>query len=287
MLRDIEEPIEMSNANTANFKEKLGQQEEKVELFSRWTKYLDKKCEEQEEEALQAEEQAYFSKGDIVKHTRKRKKSDLYTTDTQRHEKRNVSGFTDDVKRFEENSNDSVTVSTKCCGDTTCKNMLIPDVKEHMIHRKNQDPCSKGAGLSKWDKFLLSGKSYTSDVTTSALQKRQETLAETSVVGGNVSADTSGSISFCNYHHAAQQNVAIPCEGAEEVNPIHITLASIPVGRSRKPPSLPSAQFQQRLLNRLPEKTTSTHSTSIVAVSSSKTPPRSFFSIGEDFDDDI
>ncbi|KAH0629826.1 hypothetical protein JD844_012234 [Phrynosoma platyrhinos] len=273
MLRDIKVPIEMSNENTINFKEKLGQQEEKVEIFSRWTKYLDKKCEEQEEEMLQTEEQAYSSKGDIVKHTRKRRKTDLYTTDTQRHEKRNVSGFTDDVKRFEENSYDSVTVSTKCCGDATCKNTLTPDVEVHMVHRKNKDPCSKGAGLSKWDKFLLPGK-------------RQETLSETSVLGENGRADPSVSISSCNYYHASQHNVTISCVGAEEVNRTHITLASIPVGRSKQLPSLPSAQFQQRLLNRLPEKPTSAQSTSII-VSSSKRQFRSLFSTGEDFDDDI
>nr|XP_060621394.1 MRN complex-interacting protein isoform X1 [Anolis sagrei ordinatus] len=283
MPRDIEEPTEMSDENTANFREELGQQEEETETTSRWTKYLDKRCEEQEEEVLQTEEEAC-----MVRNTRKRKKTDLYTTAGQRHEKKNMSGFADNVERFQESSHDSVTSSTKCCENATLKNVLTPDFGGHEIHGKNKDPGSGASGPSKWGKFLLSGKSYSSDVTSATLQKRQISVETSTLDGENEKAAPSIGIRSCDWNCPSQQNVATPSVGVEVSPTQPFTRSSIvPVERNQQPPPWAKAQFQEWKLNRLPEETTSTHSRSIDALSSSKMPFENIFSTGDDFDDYI
>ncbi|XP_003217508.2 MRN complex-interacting protein [Anolis carolinensis] len=281
--RDIEEPIEMSDENTANIREELGQQEEKKETPSRWTKYLDKRCEEQEEEVLQTEEETC-----MVRNTRKRKKTDLYTTAAQRHEK-NKSGFAEDIARFQKSSHDSVTQSTKCYGNATSKNVLTRDFGGHKTHGKNKDPGSGAAGLSKWGKFLLSGKSCSSDATTATLQERQEMSVKTSALDGkNERAAPSKGIRSYGWNCPLQQNVATPSVGVEVgPTPLFTRSGIVSVERNPQPPPWTNTQFQERKLNRLPEEPSSTHSTSIDALSSSKTPFENIFSTGDDFDDYI
>ncbi|XP_060621396.2 MRN complex-interacting protein isoform X3 [Anolis sagrei] len=246
MPRDIEEPTEMSDENTANFREELGQQEEETETTSRWTKYLDKRCEEQEEEVLQTEEEACMS------------------------------------------SHDSVTSSTKCCENATLKNVLTPDFGGHEIHGKNKDPGSGASGPSKWGKFLLSGKSYSSDATSATLQKRQISVETSTLDGENEKAAPFIGIRSCDWNCPSQQNVATPSVGVEVSPTQPFTRSSIvPVERNQQPPPWAKAQFQEWKLNRLPEETTSTHSRSIDALFSSKMPFENIFSTGDDFDDYI
>ncbi|CAI5766727.1 Hypothetical predicted protein [Podarcis lilfordi] len=279
MLRSKEEPIKRDGENTiVKLEENSGRQEEKVKLVSRWTKYLDGRCEEQvkedeEEIMVHTEKQSYSSKNTL----RKGQKTSLH--DSQGSRKRRASGFAKDVLHFE-NRKDSAIVAKNTCGDYTSGN-VIPAVKEHLVCQKNKDSESRAAGLSKWEKFLLSGKSCNSGNETAMMQERQGTLVQTFAAG--TSAERPATFSPCNWHHAS-----IPLAGVQKFsNTEHVPIADIPVGRGKHFPPLTNVHLQEKLLNRLPEQQSASFLNTLISVSDSKNLHRNLFSTGDDFDDDI
>ncbi|XP_020638306.3 MRN complex-interacting protein isoform X2 [Pogona vitticeps] len=282
--RCIEEPVQIGNENTVvNLEEKLDWQDKRFESVSRWTKYLDERCEEQEKEVgeeemvLTEKQQICSSREKTAKHPRKRKKTSLCIIDGQGQMEQSVSGFADNVKSFE-NSPDSITLYTKNCGDVPCKSVLSPAVEEQVLHRKNKDAGSKGPGLSKWEKFLLSSKGGASSGML------QETQTQSSGAGARgkkavISVDTSPR----NWPHPLEQKTPILVEQVQN----HVTVAGAPMERSKPSPVLGSTHLQEKLLNRLPKETSSIPAKNPLAASNSNTLYINLFSTGDDFDDDI
>ncbi|XP_062977626.1 MRN complex-interacting protein [Elgaria multicarinata webbii] len=293
LLGCIEEPIERGDENIVlNLEEELGWQEKRVDLVSRWTKYLDERCEEQEKEDTEevmvpTEKQTYSSKRNMVAHSRfvparKYKKARLYTSNDCRSEERRDSGFAKDVQNFENRIN-SVTVDIKNCGEATCESVLIPADEEYAVHRENKDPGSRGAGFSKWEKFLLPGKSCNNDATTVVTQEEQGALAQTPVAGA--SDKRAATTINCNWDHTSQQNGSTPFYSVQQDSTIdHIAVASVSMGRSRHAAALVSAHYLQE---RLPEQPASIASARPLTISNSKNLYRNLFSTGDDFDDYI
>ncbi|XP_034961531.1 MRN complex-interacting protein [Zootoca vivipara] len=275
MLRSIEEPIKRDGENTiVKLEENSGGQEEKVKLVSRWTKYLNGRCEEQvkedeEEIMVHTEKQSYSFKNTL----RKCQKTSLHISDSQGSRKRRAPGFAKDVLCFE-NRKDSA------YGDDTSLN-VIPVVKEHLVCQKNKDSESRAAELSKWEKFLLSGKSCNSGNETAMMQERQGMLVQ--MFAARRSAERPATSSPCNWHHAS-----VPLAGVQQFSNIeHVPIADIPVGRRKHFPPLTNVHLQEKVLQeKVPEEQSSFVNT-LISVSNSKNLHRNLFSTGDDFDDDI
>ncbi|XP_061473311.1 MRN complex-interacting protein [Rhineura floridana] len=289
MLRSVEEPIRSGDANTVvKLEENLGWQEEKAESVSRWSKYLSEKCVTQEKEdegerMVYTEKQTYSSKN-MLKHSKKCQKTSLHTSDAREGKKRRNSGFAEDARSFE-NRRTSTTVAQNC-GDTTCKSVATP-VEEDLVCRNNKDLKLRGAGLSKWEKFLLSKMSCNSGDITTTIQERQEVLVQTLAADKNAEReDTFNNISPSNWHQASKQNASIQLARVQQVSKTeYVPTAGIPVGRCKHSPSLANVHLQEILLNRLPEQPTAIPSVSPPGISNSTNMYRSLFSSEEDFDD--
>ncbi|KAJ7316413.1 hypothetical protein JRQ81_002575 [Phrynocephalus forsythii] len=283
--RCIEEPMQMGNVNTVvNLEEKLDWQKKKSETVSRWTKYLDERCEEQEkgdgeEEMIPTEKQICSSMEKTAKHPRKCKKTSFCITDGQGQMEQCVSGFADNVKSFE-NSPDSITMYSKTCGDAPWKSVFIPAVEEHVPRRENKDPGSKGVGLSKQKAFLLSGKSGAPS------GMRQQGQIPTFVAGARSERRVSSSL--WNRLRPLEQTASIRGERAQRATATdEATVAHLPMESSRPVPVWPRTRPQERLLDRLPEDTNLFPSKGPLAVSNSNNLYLNLFSTDDDFDDDI
>ncbi|XP_044310624.1 MRN complex-interacting protein [Varanus komodoensis] len=286
----IEEPVEGGDENIAlNLEDKLNWQEKNVDLVSRWTKYLDKRYEEPEKEdtgevLMSSEKRICSSKRNMVEHSRKHKKTRLCTRDTWGSEERSVSGFAKDVKCFEDESN-SDTMGIKSCGEATCESVMLPaEEQERVRHREDTDVQSRAVGPSKWEKFLLPGKSCHSSTAAVTTQERRGMLVPGPAAGASAArAAVSSGTCHGNQHHASQQPEAIPFDRTQQDSTIDCTaIASIP----REAYHAPALVKVHHLQERVPDQSISIPSVS-PTISNSKNLYRNLFSTGDDFDDDI
>ncbi|KAJ6667885.1 hypothetical protein lerEdw1_016206 [Lerista edwardsae] len=177
----------------------------------------------------------------------------------------------------------SVIADTKSCGDTTCKNLIKPAAEELLVHGVNEEPRSRGAVLSKWEKFLLSDECDNSSGMPASLQERLETPVKTPIVPATdgMAASFIG-ITPSNWGPEPKQyapNMLVCTPNTERVG-----VTSLPTSKSRDTPVLASS-LKESLLNMLPEAPASVPSSSPLAASNVKNLYRSFFSTGDDFDD--
>ncbi|XP_070595195.1 MRN complex-interacting protein isoform X1 [Erythrolamprus reginae] len=159
-----------------------------------------------------------------------------------------------------EDSRHLAMVNVKSCKDDLCDS-TISVTEDQVLQRNNQQPKSKVTGLSKWNKFLLSDKSYNIDMTGG----RQRTSDKTPAAGTSDERATS-SAGCGNWHLKPQQNVLACFDRAKDSDHLGTGLASC---QDKAQP----AEF--------------TTSSGSCAPIKSNNHYASLFSTGEDFDDDI
>ncbi|KAM7162838.1 MRN complex-interacting protein isoform 1-T1 [Macrochelys suwanniensis] len=158
----IEEPLNDDKENTAvPQEENMGRQDEEVEfspLVNRWSKYLDKDSEDQEEDVCTDGEQLNSHKRNIVEEQRKRKSNFCHNNAQECFEEKEIYGLTDQVKKVKtfESRKDSTTVAEEDCGDYIYNSIVVPASNEFWVPENTQAPESADVTVSKWEKFLLS-----------------------------------------------------------------------------------------------------------------------------------
>lgn len=174
---------------------------------------------------------------------------------------------------------DAATEDTKSYGDATSKNLIAPAAKKPLLHGKNEEPRSRAAPLSKWEKFLLSDERENSCGLIAPVQERLETPVKMLPSPGDKEASFMG-ITSSNWGPEPKQFPSILLDQIS--NTVHVETSNLPTGRSRETPVLASSL---NLCNRLPEEPASVPSSNPPAVSDVKNLYKSLFSTGDDFDD--
>ncbi|XP_066470120.1 MRN complex-interacting protein [Tiliqua scincoides] len=282
VVRHAEEPGESGDENTVvRMEENLCCQEQKVGLTSRWTKYLDKKFDEhEEEEMVLTEKQTYHSRKNTAKNPRKHKTTRSYPTDDQGPDQKRVAGLAKNSRCFESRRG-AATADTKSCVDTTCKSLIAPAAEVPLRHGKNEEPGSRGAALSKWEKFLLSKECDNSSGLTAPVQERLESPVKTPTLpaSDDMAASDIG-VTPSNWDPEPKKHTSSLLDQVS--NAEYVGINRIPTVRSGE--TLVLASSPLNLCNRLPEKPASVPSSSLPAVSNVKNLYRSLFST-DDFDD--
>ncbi|XP_054831154.1 MRN complex-interacting protein [Eublepharis macularius] len=263
-----EEPEERENKNTVGqLEENLDWQEEKA---SRWNKYLDKSCED-EEKMLHTEKQTYSSFKNIAEDSRKHKKTSLDKTDAQRAKENRVPQFGSNPGRnsFKE---------TQASENAVHGNMGILVVEELPVHGKNEDPGLRNSVISNWKTSFLSETFKESMVST-------ELEGQVSIVQSSSAAAASDKIanfidSPPNWQHIPRQTACVFQDNIQKASE-RTEAANIPNEKNRDSSLLPSANLQ-RMLSKVPTTIPSVHPS---AFSSATGRYSSLFSTGDDFDD--
>ncbi|XP_074865669.1 MRN complex-interacting protein [Carettochelys insculpta] len=176
----IEEPVDDDKENTAlPPEENLGGQEEDMKfspVVSRWSDYLDKDSEDQEEEVCTDREQLCSYKKDIVQKQRKRQSS-FHLSDAQEcFEERDISGLGYHTKKIKTFENKNLTaVAEQDCGSFVGNSVVAPAI--------TQAPEFADVTASKWEKFLSSSSCNN---MTLAIQKSSWKLGGQTATAGNL-----------------------------------------------------------------------------------------------------
>lgn len=176
----------------------------------------------------------------------------------------------------------SVIADTKSYVDTTCRSLITP-AEELLVHGVNEEPRSRGAVLSKWEKFLLSDEYDNSSGMPISLQERLETPVKTPIVPA--SAGKAGSfIDVTPFNGGPAPKQYAPNMLDQFSNTEHIGVTSLPTSNRSDTPVLASS-LKASLLNKQPEELASVPASNSPAATNVKNLHRSFFSTGDDFDD--
>ncbi|XP_034258636.1 MRN complex-interacting protein isoform X1 [Pantherophis guttatus] len=158
-------------------------------------------------------------------------------------------------------------VNVKSCKDDLCDS-TIPVTEDHVLQRNNQQPESKVTELSKWNKFLLSDKSYNINMTGG----RQRTSDKTPAAGTSDERATTSSAECGNWHLKPQQNVLTCFDRATDSDHLG-TSSKYSAGLATCQDKAQPAEFTTSSGSCAPVKSNNLYG--------------SLFSTGEDFDDDI
>ncbi|NXU24647.1 MRNIP protein, partial [Thalassarche chlororhynchos] len=158
--RCVEESVNDSKNIAAQHEDSSVQQEGTAEV-SRWSKYLDKDSEDQEdgeEEEAGAERQQFYSwRKNAVEEQRKHQKSFL-SSDVQEYAEEN--GVFQLAYRAKKRKKCSVAVPDQGDGDAVSGDSMVPAVCESVVSEENTQTPTACTRPSKWEKFLSCPDSY-------------------------------------------------------------------------------------------------------------------------------
>ncbi|XP_077182736.1 MRN complex-interacting protein isoform X2 [Paroedura picta] len=239
----------------------------KEEKLSRWNKYLDKSCEE-EEKKWHAEKQTGCFLNNVTKNPRKYKKTNLNSIDDKRAEGNKVPGS---GKNHRRNSFGD----TQACGNAADKSMGISSVEELMVHGRNEETELRNVVLSNQRKSL-SSVTFNRSVTAAELAC-QVPVVQRAAAASNEIANLIDSPS--NSQHIPRQTVSTALRKIK-INSKHIEANILPE-KSNDSSVLPSAELQ----NMLSKESISIPLVHPIAFSTATGQTSGLFSTGEDFDD--
>ncbi|XP_009949568.1 PREDICTED: UPF0544 protein C5orf45 homolog, partial [Leptosomus discolor] len=151
--RCIEESVNDSKNIAAQCEDSLVQQERRAEV-SRWSKYLDKHSEDQEdgeEEAGTERQQSCSRRRNAVEEQRKRRVSFL-SCDVQEYAEEN--GVFQLAYRAKKRKKSSVAVPDRSDGDAVSGDSMVPAACESVVPEENTQTPAACTKPSKWEKFL-------------------------------------------------------------------------------------------------------------------------------------
>ncbi|XP_061216102.1 MRN complex-interacting protein isoform X1 [Neopsephotus bourkii] len=170
--RCVEDSVNDRKNTAAQHEDSSVQQEGRAEV-SRWSKYLDKNNEDQEdgEEEAGTERQQFCSRRkNTVEEQRKHQKSFL-SSDAQEYAKENeVSQLAYQAKKHKKCS---VAVPYQDDGDAVCGHSMAPAVCEPIVPEKNTPTPSACTKPSKWEKFLSRSNSYSENTARITLSPQE------------------------------------------------------------------------------------------------------------------
>ncbi|KFP98669.1 hypothetical protein N330_11400, partial [Leptosomus discolor] len=152
-FRCIEESVNDSKNIAAQCEDSLVQQERRAEV-SRWSKYLDKHSEDQEdgeEEAGTERQQSCSRRRNAVEEQRKRRVSFL-SCDVQEYAEEN--GVFQLAYRAKKRKKSSVAVPDRSDGDAVSGDSMVPAACESVVPEENTQTPAACTKPSKWEKFL-------------------------------------------------------------------------------------------------------------------------------------
>ncbi|XP_009321030.1 PREDICTED: UPF0544 protein C5orf45 homolog [Pygoscelis adeliae] len=170
--RHLEESVNDNKNIAAQHEDSLVQQEERAEV-SRWSKYLDKDSEYQEdgEEEAGTERQQFCSqRKNTVEEQRKHRKSFL-SSDVQEYAEEN--GVFQLAYRAKKRKKCLVAVPDEDDGDAVSGDSMVPAVCESVVPEENTQTPTACTKPSKWEKFLSCSDSYSKNAATVTLSPQE------------------------------------------------------------------------------------------------------------------
>ncbi|KAM9288440.1 MRN complex-interacting protein [Morus bassanus] len=175
--RYVEESVNDNKNTAARREDSLVQQEGRAEV-SRWSKYLDKDSEDQEdgEEEVGTERQQFCSqRKNTVEEQRKHQKSFL-PSDVQEYAEENgvfqLAYRAKNVKTFERKKCLEA-VPDQDDGGAVSGNSLVPAVRESVVPEENTQTPTACTKPSKWEKFLSCSGSYNENAARVTLSPQE------------------------------------------------------------------------------------------------------------------
>ncbi|XP_060096324.1 MRN complex-interacting protein [Heteronotia binoei] len=256
-----EEPEERDN----KLEENLDWQEEKV---SRWNKYLDKSCDE-EDKMSHTEKQTCSFLNSTTEDPRKYKKTNLDSIDAQRADENRVPGFGKNYTR-------SSFRDAQTCGNAADKSMRISADDELLECGKNGERKLRNV-LSNQMK-LLSSETFNRSVAAAAVVECQMPEVQRSAAASNeIIANLIDSP--VKWQHIPRQTASIALDKMQ-TDSKHIEEANILPIKTKNSSVLPCVNLQ-KVLSKEPTSVPSVHP----AFSTATGQNSGLFSTGEDFDD--
>ncbi|NXN17306.1 MRNIP protein, partial [Indicator maculatus] len=142
---------EMRTLCSVGFRSSLMLQEGKAEV-SRWSKYLDKENEDEEEEATTERQQFCSQRKNTVEGQRYKKNKGFLLSDVQEHAEEN--GVFQFVCQAKKRRKCLVAVPDRDDGDAVSGDTLVPALCESVLPEETTQTSTAGTKPSKWDKFL-------------------------------------------------------------------------------------------------------------------------------------
>ncbi|NXS50202.1 MRNIP protein, partial [Balaeniceps rex] len=170
--RCVEESVNDSKNIAAQREDSSVQQEGRAEV-SRWSKYLDKDSEDQEdgEEAAGTERQQFCSqRKNTVEEQRKHQKSFL-SSDVQEYAEEN--GVFQLAYRAKKRKKCLVAVPDQDDGDAVFGDSVVPAVCESVVPEENTQTPTACTKPSKWEKFLSCSDSYSENAARVTLSPQE------------------------------------------------------------------------------------------------------------------
>ncbi|KAF1509679.1 MRN complex-interacting protein, partial [Eudyptula minor novaehollandiae] len=170
--RCIEESVNDNKNIAAQHEDGLVQQEERAEV-SRWSKYLDKDSEYQEdgEEEAGTERQQFCSRRkNTVEEQRKHRKSFL-SSDVQEYAEEN--GVFQLAYRAKKHKKCLVAVPDEDDGDAVSGDSMVPALCESIVPEENTQTRTACTKPSKWEKFLSCSDSYSKNAARVTLSPQE------------------------------------------------------------------------------------------------------------------
>ncbi|KAL8212054.1 UNVERIFIED_CONTAM: hypothetical protein K2H54_035873 [Gekko kuhli] len=262
-----EEPEEWDNKNAvAQLEENVEWQEEKV---SRWKKYLNESCEE-EEKRLHIEKQSCSFLNNVTENPRKYKKTSVDTIDAQRAEENRVPGFGNNHRR-------NPFSDTQTYGNAADTGMGISAVEELLVRGKNEETALRNVVLPNQRKSLSSKTSNRS--MAAVVLECQVPVAQRSAAASNeIIANLIDSPP--NWQHIPRQTASVALDKVQ-MDSKRMEEANILPEKNKDSSVLPSANLQKTLS----KESTSNPLIHPLAFSTATGRNSGLFSTGEDFDD--
>ncbi|XP_076206375.1 MRN complex-interacting protein isoform X1 [Aptenodytes patagonicus] len=175
--RRIEESVNDNKNIAAQHEDSLVQQEERAEV-SRWSKYLDKDSEYQEdgEEEAGTERQQFCSRRkNTAEEQRKHQKSFLSSEVQEYAEENGVFQLAYRAKKVKtsERKKCLVAVPDEDDGDAVCGDSMVPAVCESVVPEENTQTRTACTKPSKWEKFLSCSDSYSKNAARVTLSPQE------------------------------------------------------------------------------------------------------------------
>ncbi|NXC74803.1 MRNIP protein, partial [Anhinga anhinga] len=167
--RYVEEPVNDNKNIAARCEDSSVQQEGRAEV-SRWSKYLDKDSEDQEDEAGTEMQQFCSQRKNTVEEQRKHQKSFLPSDVQEYAEEKGVFQLAYQAKKRKKYL---VAVPDQDDGDAVSGNSMVPAVYESVVPEENTRTPTACTKPSKWEKFLSCSDSYSENAARVTLSPQE------------------------------------------------------------------------------------------------------------------
>ncbi|NXA29269.1 MRNIP protein, partial [Ibidorhyncha struthersii] len=170
--RYVEESVNDNKNTAAQCEDSSAQQEGRAEV-SRWSKYLDKSSEDQEdgEEEAGTERQQFCSRRKNTVEEQRKQHESFLSSDVQEYTEENgVFQFAYQAKKHKKCV---VAVADQDDGDAVSGGSVVPAVCESVVPEENTQIASACTKPSKWEKFLSCSDSYSKNAARVTLSPQE------------------------------------------------------------------------------------------------------------------